>query len=260
MFIRESVWREPNPQEKKPPEKRKERSKIFDDIIYAQCWEDPEIDRAAFNLKQNDILFSITSGGCNVLTFLLDKPKKIIALDFSPYQNYLLALKIACFKALGYQDLLKFFGVTPCKSREKMYQQVRFYLEKEACFYWDRNPEKIEQGIIHCGSYEKYMRLLGKLLNLLVGKNVIHQLFWTADRSERSKLYDQKWNTLRWKIFTKIMLSRKTMSLLFDRAFFAYLEASFSFGDHFARKTEWAVKNLPVSSEPLPALYSFWQL
>ena len=92
------------------------------------------------------------------------------------------------------------------------------------------------------------MRLLGKLLNLLIGKNVIDQLFRTTDISKRVKLYDQKWNTLRWKIFTKIMLSRFTMSLLFDKAFFAYLEESLSFGDHFAGKTEWAVKNLSISA------------
>jgi len=42
------------------------------------------------------------------------------------------------------------------------------------------------------------------------------------------------------------MLSRKIMSLLFDKAFFEYLEDSFSFGDHFANKTEQAFKNLPI--------------
>ena len=69
----------------------KKNKKVFQDVLYAQCWEDPQIDREAFNITSDDIVFSITSGGCNVLTFLIDNPKKIIALDLNPYQNYLLS-------------------------------------------------------------------------------------------------------------------------------------------------------------------------
>ena len=65
------------------------RKKVFEDILYAQCWEDPQIDREAFNIGPDDVVFSITSGGCNVLAFLLDNPRKIIALDLNPYQNSL---------------------------------------------------------------------------------------------------------------------------------------------------------------------------
>jgi len=38
--------------------------------------EDPEMDRIAFGTKPGDIVFSITSGGCNALSFLLDDPQK----------------------------------------------------------------------------------------------------------------------------------------------------------------------------------------
>jgi S-adenosylmethionine-diacylglycerol 3-amino-3-carboxypropyl transferase len=234
------------PEEKKRDTGTTKKSKVFEDILYAQCWEDPSIDRTAFNMKKDDVLFSITSGGCNVLTFLLDNPKKIIALDISPYQNHLLELKITCFKGFDYKNLLKFIGITPTDDREKMYDEIRGLLTGDARNYWDQNLEKINKGIMHCGRYEKYMRLLGRLLNILIGKKVIKQLFLTHKIEDRIDLYDQKWNNFRWKIFTKIMLSRKIMSLLFDKAFFAYLEDSFSFGDHFALKTEQAFKKLPV--------------
>ncbi len=222
------------------------KSKVFRDILYAQCWEDPAIDRAAFNMSEDDVLFSITSGGCNVLTFLLDNPQKIIALDVSPYQNYLLELKIACFIGLTHQDLLKFVGVLPAENRVGMYHDIRQYLSEDATKYWDQNMIKIKDGIIHCGRYEKYMRFLGGMLKVLIGKKIINRLFMTQRIEERRRIYDQYWNNYRWKIFTKIMLSRKMMSLLFDKAFFTYLEESFSFGDHFAQKTELAFKKLPV--------------
>ena len=234
------------PSEKMTDSDKIKKSKVFEDVLYAQCWEDPSIDRTAFNMKQEDVLFSITSGGCNVMTFLLDDPQKIIALDISPYQNYLLELKIACFKGLDYLNLLKFVGINPSENRLNMYKEIRDFLSENARKYWDQNLEKIKNGIMHCGRYEKYMRLLGSLLNLLIGKKVINRMFLTKNFKERIQLYDQKWNTIRWKICTKIMLSRKMMSLLFDKAFFAYLEDSFSFGDHFAQKTEQAFKKLPV--------------
>jgi len=222
------------------------KSKVFEDVLYAQCWEDPSIDRAAFNISEDDVLFSITSGGCNVLTFLLDNPRKIIALDVSPYQNYLLELKIACFTGLTHQDLLRFVGVLPAENRVAMYHDIRQYLSEDAANYWNQNTTKIRDGIMHCGRYEKYMRLLGGMLKVLIGRKIINRLFLTQRIEERRRLYDQYWNNYRWKIFTRIMLSRKTMSLLFDKAFFAYLEESFSFGDHFAHKTEQAFKKLPV--------------
>ncbi len=42
------------------------------------------------------------------------------------------------------------------------------------------------------------------------------------------------------------MLSRRLNSLLFDKAFFAYLDRDFSFGRHFAAKAERALVRLPM--------------
>ena len=33
---------------------RHQHKKVFNDIIYAQCWEDPSLDRIAFNIQPND--------------------------------------------------------------------------------------------------------------------------------------------------------------------------------------------------------------
>jgi S-adenosylmethionine-diacylglycerol 3-amino-3-carboxypropyl transferase len=225
---------------------KKKTKKVFQDILYAQCWEDPNLDRTAFNINEKDVIFSITSGGCNVLSFLIDNPGKIIALDLNPYQNYLLELKIAAFKMLNYFDMLKFVGVDPCPHRKNIYDRIKVCLRPNARVYWDKNFKKIARGIIHCGRFEKYMKLIRNGLYLIIGKRVINQFFITKSSLERTQLFDKKWNNVRWKLFTRVLLSRRTMSLLFDKAFFAFLEESFSFGKHFAQKTEWALKKLPI--------------
>lgn len=221
-------------------------SKVFNDVLYSQCWEDPCMDRAAFNINDDDVIFSITSGGCNLLTFLIDNPKSVIALDLNKFQNYLLELKMIAFKYLSYENLLEFLGIRNYNRRVELYEIIKVTLSEEARKYWDNNLKKIKKGIIHCGRYEDYMKLLRNCLNLLVGKRTIRKFFEIEDSAARKDLFNRKWNNRRWKIFTKVLLSRKTMSLLFDKAFFKYLKNNFSFGDHFADKTKHALTELPV--------------
>ncbi|MBK9017775.1 MAG: DUF3419 family protein [Saprospiraceae bacterium] len=222
------------------------KSKVFEDIIYAQCWEDPEIDRSAFGTKPDDVVFSITSGGCNTLAFLVDDPKKVIALDLSPYQNYLLELKMAAFKEFSYEKLLQFLGVSPCAVRLEMYDRLRQYLSPESLAYWNAQPQKIQLGIIHCGRYEKYMHMLNKWLRLLVGKSLPEALFACQTQEARQRLFDTKWDTPRWRFFTNVFLSRATMTLLFTSRFFEQLESNFSFGEHFRSKIKRAITDLPL--------------
>ena len=221
-------------------------SKVFNDIIYAQCWEDPEIDRRAFKIGCDDVVFSITSGGCNVLAFLADNPKRVIALDLSPYQNYLLDLKIAAFREFNYGELLEFMGLLFSERRLELYYRLRTHLKYESKKYWDEQQKKIVSGIIHCGRYEKYMQMLKKGLSTLVGKSLPEELFSCMTQQERELLYEKKWNNLRWRIFTRVFLSRTMMSILFTGKFFDQLEGSFSFGDHFRANIKQAITTLPL--------------
>ncbi len=222
------------------------QSAVFRDILYAQCWEDPEMDRRAFQIAPDDVVFSITSGGCNTLAFLIDNPKKVYALDISPYQNYLLDLKMAAFRELNYEELLAFVGVLPSEKRAEYYRRMSLHLKPESLVYWNGQAAKIAEGIIHTGRYERYMRLLRKGIRLLVGKSLPEDLFACRTQEERRRLYDTRWNNFRWRFFTKVFLSRTTMSLLFTGAFFKQLEENFPFGAHFREKTRRALIELPL--------------
>ncbi len=239
------VTREPG--SRKNPGVKQSNKKVFQDILYAQCWEDPQIDREALKIGKDDVVFSITSGGCNVLTFLLDNPRKIIALDMNPQQNFLLDLKIAAFKRLSYEKMLEFLGVRESNDRLQLYNGLRPFLESDSFKYWDRQEKKIKRGIIHCGRYEGYMRLLKKIVvNLLMKRSLIDKFFETEDTAARVELFNKKLKNTRWWLLTRVMLSRFLNSLLFDKAFFAYLDENFSFGKHFANKAERAFTQLPV--------------
>lgn len=232
---------------KDPPQPNLSQPRIFQDILYAQCWEDPQVDRKAFCIKPSDVVFTITSGGCNALTFLIDNPNKVIALDINPYQNHLLKLKISAFKKLSYQELLEFFGVRESTERLELYKKIRPLLDKESATYWDEQSDKMESGIIHCGRYERYMQLLKKLIvKPLMRNGLIQEFFETDDKAKREELFHRKLKNFRWWLFTKIMLSRRMNTLFFDKAFFQHLEEKFSFGKHFAKKAELALTRLPM--------------
>lgn len=222
------------------------KSKIFEDVLYAQCWEDPQIDREALKIQSSDVVFSITSGGCNTLSFLLDNPRKVIALDISRYQNYVLKLKIAAFELLTYDELLEFLGVRSSSHRPEYYLRVRTSLDLESRTYWDSQTEKIQSGLIHCGRYEQYMRLLRVWLHRSVGLKTIREFFKTENSNDRAKLFHRKWENIGWWILTRILLSRAAMTMVFDKAFFKYLDRSFSFGKHFASKAKHALTELPM--------------
>jgi S-adenosylmethionine-diacylglycerol 3-amino-3-carboxypropyl transferase len=236
-----------NDTQKAGQERIRSDKKVFKDILYAQCWEDPRIDREAFRTTSNDVVFSITSGGCNALAFLLDNPQKVIALDLNPQQNFLLDLKIAAFKALSYEELLEFMGVKKSRVRFQLYRRIRALLSADSARFWDGQRKKIQRGIIHSGRYESYMRLLKRIvITPLISKKTLMQFFETEDLAERAVLFRKKWENLRWWFLTRVMLSRRLNTLFFDKAFFVYLDEKFSFGNHFAEKAKRAITQLPM--------------
>jgi S-adenosylmethionine-diacylglycerol 3-amino-3-carboxypropyl transferase len=226
------------------------RTGVFEDILYAQCWEDPDLDRAAFRIAPGDTVFTVTSGGCNALAFLADRPGRVIAVDLNPFQNYLLDLKIAAFRRLSYAELLEFAGIRESDRREEVYRELRNQLSAESLRYWDRQPDKIRTGIIHCGRYERYMRLLRAWTRTLMGSDLIERFFEEDDPERRKALFHDEWDNAAWKFLTRVLLSRKTMTLLFDGAFFRYVEGDFSFGQHFAGRVEHAMTELSMKDNP----------
>jgi len=232
--------------EKQSKRKTFARSKVFKDILYAQCWEDPELDRIAFKIKPGDTVFSITSGGCNALAFLIDDPGKVICLDMNQNQNFLLSLKINAFRTLSHDELLEFFGVHSSTRRWKLYEKLKPFLPEEEQEYWYNKKEDINNGILHCGRYEKYMHLLKGIFRILIGKKIIYDLFNSVSKEERKVLYDSKWNNLRWKLFCHLFLSRSFASIFFDKAFYKYLEPSFSFKKYYRSAVKRVVTELPV--------------
>ena len=108
-------------------------------LLFNSCWEDPRIDRQVLQLGPSDSVLVITSAGCNALSYLLDSPKHVYAVDLNPLQNHLLELKRAAIRRLDYSDFFQMFGAGKWSGFTAAYAStLRAELSPTAQSFWDR--------------------------------------------------------------------------------------------------------------------------
>ena len=114
-------------------------------LMFAQSWEDPACDFAALRPRSGETMLAITSGGDNVLAFLLADPERIVSVDLNPLQTWLFELKRAAFGVLSHSDLRMLFGLD-AGDAEALYRRVRPELSAAARAYWDGDRRWREHG------------------------------------------------------------------------------------------------------------------
>ena len=225
-------------------------------LVFTQNWEDPESDHAALKIKSNDSILAITSGGCNVLGFLLSDPEVIYSIDINPAQSYLLELKIAAIKGLSFDEFIAFAGLTSMGDRRACYEKIRPSLSQDAGDFWDRNVKIINSGFIMHGRYEGFIKLAGNFLNLLQGKKRVRGLFAEKSKEEQATYFDEVWNTKRFHYLFRILFNKRMLArrgLVAD--YFHFDDGSKSFAESFYNRSKKAFRNLPVKGNYFLSLY-----
>jgi S-adenosylmethionine-diacylglycerol 3-amino-3-carboxypropyl transferase len=112
----------------------------FRRLVYTQTWEDPEADLAALQLQLGSTIVTISSGGCNALSYLTAKPAQVYAVDLNDAHLALLKLKLAATRACSdYSEFWQFFGEGASPSNARLYRErLRPLLDSQARAYWDK--------------------------------------------------------------------------------------------------------------------------
>jgi S-adenosylmethionine-diacylglycerol 3-amino-3-carboxypropyl transferase len=112
----------------------------FRRLVYTQIWEDPEADLAALQLPIGATIVTISSGGCNALSYLSARPAQVYAIDLNEAHLALLKLKLAGLRALpNYADFWRFFGEGASSDNARLYRdRLRPMLDLEARAFWDK--------------------------------------------------------------------------------------------------------------------------
>ena len=109
-------------------------------LVYTQIWEDPEADLAALRLPLGSTIVTISSGGCNALSYLTAQPAQVYAVDLNEAHLSLLKLKLAGLRAFSsYVEFWQFFGEAASRANADLYRErLRPVLDAEARAYWDK--------------------------------------------------------------------------------------------------------------------------
>jgi S-adenosylmethionine-diacylglycerol 3-amino-3-carboxypropyl transferase len=111
----------------------------FRGFVYNQIWEDPRVDAKALGLGPDSSLLTISSGGCNVLNYLIHRPRRIVAVDLNANHMCLTRLKLAAIKHLpDYEAFYNFFGHGRHRDNIANYNRyLRDALDPQTRAFWE---------------------------------------------------------------------------------------------------------------------------
>ena len=221
----------------------------FELIRYANCWEDADILCEALQPGEGRRCLSIASGGDNSFA-LLAEGAEVVAADLSRAQLAVVELKAAAIRELDHDQTLAFLGVRPDDDRSRTFEGLQERLSDDARTYWNGRPDVIRNGVIHHGKFEGYFRLFRtRVLPLVHGRRTILSLLDPRNESERVAFYEDRWNTLRWRLLFRVFFSRFMMGRLGrDPEFFRYVEGSVA--DRILERTRYALTTLAPRDNP----------
>ncbi len=121
----------------------------FDAFVYNQIWEDPRVDLQALQIDGDSRILTISSGGCNALNYLVERPDSVTAVDLNRYHIYLLRLKLAALRNLpDHESFFRFFGSGLHKENRAMFREyIEPHLDEETRQFWRSNG--LFMGLVH---------------------------------------------------------------------------------------------------------------
>ena len=168
-----------------------------DEYIYAFTWEDARIDSRLLKITGDDVILAITSAGDNILSYALERPKRIHAVDLNPAQNHLLELKVAAYRSLDYQDTWKLFGEGKHeKFQELLLQKLSPHLSSHAFDYWQHvGPSTFDprsKGLYFTGGSRHALKLVSWLGSLLGVRNDMRRMCEAQTLNEQREIWTKR--------------------------------------------------------------------
>lgn len=150
--------------------------KFPDTFLYSISWEDSEEDKPVLNIKQNDIVLTLTGGGDNAFSWLLDGAKEVYCVDLNPAQYHLMELKKQTILYSNYQNLWNMFGEGKFVGDSFDDYIGKLKLSVESSNFWIRKSHYFKKGLYCYGS-------MGNVVNII---NIL-QFKWILCNSYISK-------------------------------------------------------------------------
>ncbi|HEX7875971.1 MAG TPA: DUF3419 family protein [Sphingobium sp.] len=171
----------------------------FRGLVYAQIWEDPEVDMEALAITPDCHVVTIASGGCNVLSYLTADPAKVTAVDLNTAHIALNRLKLMAARTLpDHAAFHRFFAKADCKENVAAYREhVGPQLDDATRAYWEgrdligrRRIGGFARGIYRQGLLGRFIGA-AHLLARLHGANP-RRMLEAASREEQRAIFEEE--------------------------------------------------------------------
>ncbi|KAI1177325.1 hypothetical protein F4777DRAFT_596729 [Nemania sp. FL0916] len=171
----------------------KKHTQFNDEYIYAFTWEDTRVDERILKLKSDDVVLAITSAGDNLLSYALQGPARIHAVDLNPTQNHLLELKVAAFQSLDYEDFWKIFGEGKhADFRSLLISKMSPHLSSRAFQYWLSNHAiftKSRGGLYDTGGSKHGLRIVRWITQVFGCRSAVKSLLAAKTLNEQREIW-----------------------------------------------------------------------
>ncbi len=170
----------------------------FSGLVYPQIWEDPDVDMAALQLGPGKRIITISSGGCNAMSYLTANPEQIIAVDLNPAHVALLKLKVTAAQHLPNHDaFFRFFGHADENENTARYDRfLKDRLPEDSRSYWEkrdllgrRQIKLFRQNVYRFGLLGRFIGVV-HLLAKLYGKDP-RRMLAAHSMADQRRLFDE---------------------------------------------------------------------
>jgi len=150
----------------------------FQRLVYNQIWEDPVVDLEALRIGKQSRLLAISSGGCNILNYLLADPAEIVAVDLNPAHIALTRLKLAAVRHLpDHATFYRLFGSGADPEAYRIYRDhLQPHLDDDTRAFWEgrtplgkRRLSYFAEGLYRHGMMGRFIGFLHMLARMTGG-------------------------------------------------------------------------------------------
>ena len=159
--------------------------------IYNQSWEDSDVDKIAYKLNKNNKILMITTGGDNVLNYLINEPEFIDTVDFNKHQNYLLQLKMALIQALDWDDCVEILCYNNYNIFINNYEIISLYLSPDAKIWWNKN-KSIMKNFHHSGIVKYFSYFIKFIIYISNLQSFVNELKYCNFDQQKTLYYMYK--------------------------------------------------------------------
>ncbi|ROW14275.1 hypothetical protein VPNG_04251 [Cytospora leucostoma] len=188
-------------------ERLEKHTQFNDEYIYAFTWEDSRADARILSLKSDDVVLAICSAGDNILSYVMQSPSRVHAVDLNPTQCHLLELKVASYVALPYEDFWKLFGEGRHPDfRRLLISKLSPHLSSRAFQYWLSNTHifasRRGRGLYDTGGSKHAIRVMRWIARIFGLRRFIKAILEAKTLNEQREIWH---GSIRPALFSKLV-------------------------------------------------------